>query len=318
MSVNTVGKKVIDKKRIPVYKQKGFHLFLMISPFLVLTFLLSYLPLYGWIYAFFNYRPGIPLSRELFVGFKHFSMMFADKYAVADILRVLQNTFSMSLLNILALPLPMFFAIFLNELKFKPFAKTVQTFTTIPNFISWILVYSVAYGMFSVGDGFVNRFLIQTGMISTEINFLASSNNVWLSMLLYNIWKTLGWSAIMYFAAMSGIDQELYEAARVDGAGRWGNIIHITIPCLMPTFFVLLILSIANFVNNGMEQYYVFQNSMNKNFIEVLDLYVYNQGIASKNTSFSIAIGMLKSLVSIVLLFAANTLSRLSRDEAVL
>lgn len=313
----TIEKNLHKSKKTPLLQQRGFRLFLLITPFIVLTFALSYLPLYGWGYAFFNYKPGIPLSSERFVGLKNFTSIIADKYALQDIMRVLRNTFAMSFLNLFSHPLPMFFAIFLSELKFKPFTKVTQTLTTIPNFISWILVYSVAYSMFGVGDGFVNRVLMQTGLISTEINFLASTNNVWLTMFLYNTWKSLGWSSIMYFAAMAGIDQELYEAAKVDGAGRWACISHITIPCLMPTFFVLMVLSIANFINNGMEQYYVFQNPMNKNLIEVLDLYVYNQGIASINYSYSIAISMLKSIVSLILLFAANNVSKIIRKESV-
>ena len=302
----------------PLIKQRGFRLFLMISPFVALTLLLSYLPLYGWAYAFFNYKPGLPLTSERFVGFANFVSIFSDSYAISDILRVLRNTFALSLLNIAALPLPMAFAIFLSELRSTRFKKIVQTLTTIPNFISWILVYAVAYSMFSVGDGFINRFLVGLGLWKQPVNILASSKNVWVTMLLYSTWKSLGWNAIMYFAAMASIDQEQYEAARVDGAGRWASILHITIPGLMPTFFTLLILSIANFINNGMEQYFVFQNPMNRNFIEVLDLYVYNQGIQSINYSFSIAVSMLKSLVSLVLLFFAGGLSKWVRGESIL
>ena len=302
----------------PLLKQRGFRLFLMISPFVALTLLLSYLPLYGWAYAFFNYKPGLPLTSERFVGFANFVSIFSDSYAISDILRVLRNTFALSLLNIAALPLPMAFAIFLSELRSTRFKKIVQTLTTIPNFISWILVYAVAYSMFSVGDGFINRFLVGLGLWKQPVNILASSKNVWVTMLLYSTWKSLGWNAIMYFAAMASIDQEQYEAARVDGAGRWASILHITIPGLMPTFFTLLILSIANFINNGMEQYFVFQNPMNRNFIEVLDLYVYNQGIQSINYSFSIAVSMLKSLVSLVLLFFAGGLSKWVRGESIL
>lgn len=304
-------------KNQPFYRQRGFRLFLMITPFIVIVFLLSYLPLYGWGYAFFNYKPGLPLTSESFVGFDNFKKIIADRYALEDILRVLRNTFAMSFLKILSSPLPMLFAIFLNEIRSVAYRKTVQTLTTIPNFISWVLVYSVAYAMFSVNDGFVNRLLVQLGAIDGGINFLSSSNNVWITMLAYSLWKNLGWDAIMYIAAISSIDQEQYEAARVDGAGRFACIRHITIPSLMPTFFVLLILSIANFINNGMEQYYVFQNAMNKSSIEVLDLYVYNQGIAGINYSYSIAVSMLKSIVSIVLLFFANGISKLFRDQSI-
>jgi putative aldouronate transport system permease protein len=289
----------------------------MVVPFIILVFLLSYLPLYGWRYSFYNYRPGLPIGPHNFVGFENFRLILQDKYALQDIMRVLRNTFAMSLIGILTSPLPMVFAIFLNEIRNLRYRKVVQTLTTIPNFISWVLVYAVAFAMFSVDDGFVNRVLVALGVVDRGIAFLSSKNNVWLTMWLWGTWKGLGWSAIMYIAALMSIDQELYEAAKVDGAGRFACIWYITIPGLLPTFFVLLILGIANFINNGMEQYYVFQNAMNKDYIEVLDLYVYNQGIVGINYAYSIAIGMLKSLVSLALLFLANGGSKLFRKESI-
>jgi putative aldouronate transport system permease protein len=289
----------------------------MILPFMALVFLLSYLPLSGWIYSLYYYKPGLPIGPDNFVGLDNFRMIIQDKYAVEDILRVLRNTFAMSFIGILTSPLPMIFAIFLNEIGHISYRKTVQTITTVPNFISWVLVYAVAYAMFSVDDGFVNRVLVQLGLTERGIAFLADRNHVWLSMWLWGTWKGLGWSAIMYIAAIMSIDQELYEAARVDGAGRFACIWHITVPGLLPTYFVLLILSIANFINNGMEQYFVFQNPMNKDWIEVLDLYVYNQGFVGINYSYSIAVGILKSLVSLILLFLANGASKLFRKESI-
>ena len=300
-----------------IFKQRGFRLFLMIVPLLVLIFLFSYLPLTGWIYAFYNYKPGRPLFSCKYVGFGYFKDMFTDKYLFHDLCRVLKNTFGMSFLGIATSPLPMLFAVFLAEIRNKTYRKTVQTLTTIPNFISWVLVYSVAYAMFSVDDGLVNRLLMKMGLIDTGINFLASSSHIWLKMWLWSTWKGLGWSAIMYIAAITSIDQEQYEAAEVDGANRWQRIWYITIPGLMPTYFVLLIMSIANLINNGMEQYYVFQNAMNQDSIEVLDLYVYNQGIAGYNYSYATAISMLKSLVSVTLLFVANRISKLIRGESI-
>ena len=305
-------------KKKPLLQQRGFRLFLLILPFLLLVFLFSYLPLHGWIYAFFNYKPGRPLFSCEFVGFQYFTQMFADKYAFEDIIRVMRNTFAMSFLGILTSPLPMIFAIFLAELKCMPFRKVVQTLTTVPNFISWVLVYSVAYAMFSVNDGMINRLLVGLGLVEEGINFLASSDHVWLTMWLWGTWKGLGWNAIMYIAALAGIDQEQYEAAEVDGASRLQKIWYTTVPGLLPTFFVLLLMSIANLINNGMEQYFVFQNAMNKEYIEVLDLYVYNQGMTGYNYSFATAISMLKSIISVTLLFIANGMSRVFRGESVI
>lgn len=290
----------------------------MSLPFLIAVFVFSYLPLYGWSYAFFDYHAGMNLLDCTFVGFNFFRSMIDNPVSRGEILRVLANTFGISFLGILVSPLPVIFAIFLMEMKTKPLRSLIQTLTTLPNFISWVLVYSVAWSIFSVEDGFLNRFLMSTHLISTEINFLASSNHVWLTMLAYSLWKTLGWSAIMYIAAITSIDAEQYEAAKVDGAGRFQCMWHITVPGILPTYFVLLLLSIANFINNGMEQYYLFANPLNKSAIEVLDLYVYNMGMVGENISYSTAVGVLKSLVSISLLFFANGMSKVIRKESII
>lgn len=306
----------MTKKKL-FYKTSGFRLFLLISPLLVLVFCFSYLPLYGWIYALFNYKPGIPLFKNEFVGLANFKSIIGDRYYFSDVIRVLKNTLGMNLLGMITSPLPMLFAVLLTELKSRPFKKVAQTLTTIPNFISWVLVYSVAYAMFSVNDGLINKLLVQAGAIEDGINFLASSEHIWIKMWLWGQWKGLGWSAITYIAAISGIDHEQYEAAEVDGANRFQKMRYVTIPGLLPTYFVLLILSIGNMINNGVDQYFVFQNAMNRDSIEVLDLYVYNQGMVGINYSYSTAVGILKSIVSITLLLFANRLSRAVRDESV-
>ena len=187
--------------------------------------------------------------------------------------------------------------------------------TTIPNFISWVLVYAIALAIFST-DGFINTFLTSIGH-PTMTNYLLSDSHMWLKMLAWGLWKGLGWSAIIYIASISGIDQQLYEAATVDGAGRFAKMWFITIPELIPTYMVLLLMSIANILSNGMEQYLVFSNSINKNSIEVLDLYVYNLGITSGLIPISTVIGMVKSIISVILLFAANSVSKLIRGESI-
>ncbi|AGC67095.1 putative multiple-sugar transport system permease YteP [Thermoclostridium stercorarium subsp. stercorarium DSM 8532] len=306
-----------DRRKRIVIKDK-YRLFLMALPFLVLTFLFSYLPLHGWVYAFYNYRPGIPLRQNEFVGFYWFKSIVSNPTQTAEVLRVLRNTFAMSTLGLLTSVLPVIFAVFLSEIRVDWLRKSVQVLTTLPNFISWVLVYSFAFALFSTNTGFVNRILIQLGVIDRGINFLASNKHVWLTMILWSTWKSLGWNAIMYLAAITSIDPELYEAARVDGAGRFSMIWHITVPGIMPTYFVLLLLQIANFINNGMEQYYVFQNAINKDYIEVLDLYVYNIGMIGTSFSFATAVSALKSLVSVFLLMFANGLSKLVRGETII
>ena len=295
-------------------KRRAFKEFLLILPFIILVAIFSYYPLYGWIYAFFDYKPPKPLSQSAFVGFKWFTNIVSNKIKTQEILRVLKNTFAMSGLSLLFSWFPMMFAVFLNEIKCVPFKKFVQTVTTLPNFISWVLVYSIAYSIFS-STGAVNSVLQSMGLADKPIMFLQSSEHIWFKMWLWLTWKNAGWAAIMYLAAISGIDEQLTEAARVDGASRWQVIWHITVPSLLPTYFVLLMISLANFLSNGMEQYYVFSNSFNKSSIEVLDLYVYNMAIGAGGYSISTAVSMLKSVVSVILLFTTNTISKAVRGE---
>lgn len=296
-------------------KLRSFREFLYILPFIILVAIFSYYPLYGWFYAFFDYKPPRPLSMDDFVGFKWFKYLVDNPVRIKQTMIVLRNTFAMSGLTILTSWLPMIFAVFLNEIKFMPFRKFVQTVTTLPNFISWVLVFSIAYSLFS-SNGMANSLLLETGIIKEPILFLQSADHVWLTMWLWNTWKGLGWSAIMYIAAISGIDEELYEAARVDGATRMQLIRYITIPSLIPTYTVLLMLNIANFLSNGMEQYYVFQNAFNLESIQVLDLYVYNLAMGSGSYSVSTALSMLKSVISVILLCGANSLARLLRGDS--
>lgn len=298
-------------------KRRGMLMFLMILPFLLLNFLFAYFPLYGWIYAFYDYKSPLKLSQCQFVGFKWFTILFSNQTQLSQLGQVMENTFAMSLLGIATSILPLLFAVFLSEIKCKTFKNVVQTFTTLPNFISWVLVYSIAFFLFS-NSGMVNTFLENIGIITKPIRFLDSDSHTWLAMLLWGIWKGLGWGAIMYLAAITGIDPELYEAARIDGAGRFRLMRHITVPALLPTFFVLLMLSVSNFLNNGMDQYYVFQNSFNKTHIQVLDLYVYNIGITGRSISFATAVSAMKSIVSVVLLTIVNFVSKKTRGETII
>lgn len=288
---------------------QGKRMFLYMLPFLLLCFAFSYFPLHGWIYSFYDYKPPLKLSQCNFMGLRWFKMIFGNPAQVRQLFIVMRNTFAMSFLNIATSVLPLFFAVFLNEIKCKWFRKMVQTLTTIPNFISWVLVYAVAFCLFS-NIGMVNTVLQNLGVILKPIKFLDSDSHTYIAMLLWSTWKGLGWGAIMYLASIAGIDQEMYEAARVDGAGRFQLMRYITLPELMPTYFVMLMLSVANFLNNGMDQYFVFQNAFNKAHIQVLDLYVYNIGMTGSSLSLATAISMLKSLISVTLLMAVNGISK--------
>lgn len=296
--------------------RRSYGMFLCIVPFLILVFLFSYFPLYGWIYSLYDYKPALGLSGSEFVGLQWFEMLVSSPTQMAQIGQVLVNTLAISFLGIASSILPLAFAVFLNEVRTPWFRNAVQTLTTLPNFISWVLVYMIAFSLFS-STGLVNSILTDSGLITAPIKFLDTDQHVWLTMTLWSIWKGLGWGAIIYLAAIAGIDQSLYESARIDGAGRFQTMWYITVPQLMPTYLVLLLLSVANLLNNGMEQYFVFQNAFNKEHIQVLDLYVYNIGLTGNNLSMATAIGMLKSVISVILLFTVNLIAKRVRGASI-
>jgi putative aldouronate transport system permease protein len=296
----------------------SYKLFIMFLPFIVLAFIFAYLPLYGWRYAFFDYKSGPGnLSMNDFVGLKWFKSLVDNAMTRADIMRVMKNTLIMSGLGIATSWLAMAFAIFLSEIKTGWFRRLVQVFTTIPNFISWVLVYAIAFAIFS-NEGFINNLLTQITGVAHNRLYLQEANMLHVKMLLWGIWKGIGWSAIIYIAGISGIDQQLYEAATVDGAGRYQKMWHVTLPGLLPTYSVMLLLSVAGILSNGMDQYLVFSNAVTKGPLEVLDLYVYNLGIGSGKVPISTVVGMLKTLVSVTLLFFANGISKLVRGETII
>lgn len=305
------------KKEEKYHMETKYQLFLLLLPFLALSFVFCYLPLAGWRYAFFDYKAGETLSADKFVGFKWIAYLFQNEATRNDLVRVLRNTLAMSGLGLATSWCAMAFAILLCEIKNLRFRRLVQTFTTIPNFISWVLVYAVAFSIFST-DGFISSLLVNSGTIDTGINFLMDNSHMWLKMLAWGMWKGLGWSAIIYIAAISGIDQQLYEAAEIDGAGRFQKIWNITVPSLIPTFMVLLLMAIGNILNNGMDQYLVFENAYNTDTITVLDLYVYKLGINKGRVPLATVIGMFKSVISVALLFGANKISKITRGESII
>lgn len=293
---------------------KSWELYIMALPCFLLVIIFSYLPIAGWSMAFFNYKPGLSLFKSDFRGLYYFKLFFSDM----EILPVLRNTLVMSFLGLVVSPLPIIFAIFLSEMKSDKYRRLLQTVTTLPNFISWILVFSIAFTFFSVGDGFINKILLSTGLIKEPFNILANNNAVWYFQTAIGLWKSLGFSAVIYLAAIAGIDMEQYYSAKIDGAGRIATMWHITVPGLIPTYITMLLIAIGNMLNNGFEQYYIFYNSMVHDHIQVLDYYVYRIGIASNDYSFSTAIGISKTFISIILVFTANFISKRLRGQSII
>jgi len=305
---------VNNKRMLKIIRKENTSLHIMGIICFCFVLVFSYLPLAGWIMAFFNYKPGLNLFQCDFVGLKYFKLALSEP----ELGKVLINTLAISVLSLAAMPLPALFAIYLNEVRSKKFKKIVQTITTLPNFISWILVYSIVYALFSAGDGIVNKILLSAGLIDKSMNPLANNDIVWFFQVAISIWKTLGFNAIVYFSALTGIDSELFEAADVDGCSKAQKIRYITIPSLLPTFFTLLLLSIGNILSNGFEQFYMFYNPMVHENIQVLDYYTYRLGISLGDYSFATALGMTKTFVSVILLFGANLLSKKLQGNSIL
>ncbi len=305
------GKKINQKKKIYVflvklYRQK--YLWLMLMPFLFWVFIFKFIPLLGWTMAFQDYKPGVGGSfNQHWVGLKHFIILAHDK----QFYRVMRNTLAMSGLELLiGFPLPIIFAIFLNEIRFNHFKKIIQTVSYLPYFVSWVIVASIISKMLSTDGGIVNEILLTLGLVDKPIQFMAQPKIFWIISTLSDVWKNLGWNSIIFLAAIAGIDQNLNEAATVDGAGRFKRIWHITLPSISPTIIVVLVLNIGWLISIGYEKQFLLGNNVVREYSEVLDLYVLNYGIGLMRYSYGTAIGVFKSVVSIVLLLCANKLAK--------
>ena len=249
-----------------------------------------------------------------FVGLKYFQKIVANP---KDFLNVMRNTLCISFLNICCSVLPAIFAIAISQLKNKRYAKMVQTGTSIPNFISWVLVYSIVFMLLSSESSALNNILMGLGLVKEPVNPLTNAKHAWFIQVAIGAWKTLGYNAIIYLSAITSIDQELYQAADVDGANTWQKIVHVTVPGLLSTFFVLLLLAISNMLSNGFDQYWLLGNGMTWDKLEVFDTYVYRMGIKNMEYSLATAMGIFKSVVSIILLSFANWASKRLRGDSI-
>jgi ABC-type polysaccharide transport system permease subunit len=304
----------IFPKALSESRKTGYILLLYLLPFLAAVVIFNYIPIFGWAIAFVNYRPGTPILKSVFVGLRYFSRVFSK---ASDFWLALRNTMAISMLNIAFSVVPVIFAIMISQVRYHAYSRAVQTLSSIPNFISWVLVYSVIFYLVASEQSGLNKLLIGVGIIPKPISILINVNAAWITQVVIAAWKGTGYSAIIYLAAISGIDQELYQAADVDGANGFQKIIHVTIPGISSTYFVLLLLEISNMLSNGFEQYWLFGNSMTWDALEVLDTYVYRMGITNAEYSFATALGIFKTIVSILLLTIANTMSKLIREESI-
>lgn len=279
----------------------------MIMPSIIWLAIFAYVPMFFLTVAFKDYNIVSGIGASPWVGFKYFKMLLTD----SSFFRVMRNTFGINLLGLLiGFPVPIIFALLLNELKNKFFTKVVQTSTYIPYFFSWAMFGGIILNFLSPSTGLLNDLLVNLGIVEDKINFMANPNYFWVIATLSNLVKTMGYGAIIYIAAIAGIDQSLYEAAKVDGANRFQMIWHITIPGISGTIVIMLILSVASIMNTGVENILILQNVFNLPTSETLDTYVYKIGLQQLNFSYASAVGLFKSVVSVVLLGITNYLSK--------
>ncbi|MDF2652980.1 MAG: protein lplB, partial [Paenibacillus sp.] len=284
---------------------KDWDLYLALVPGIAFLLLFKYTPMYGIIIAFkdFNIFDGMAASE--WVGLKHFEKLFSSE----SFLNVFQNTLIISLYKIVFLfPLPIIVAILLNELKNMAFKKGIQTVIYLPHFLSWVIVSGLFIDMLSINGGIVNRILI--GLGGEPIRFFLDSD-IFRSVLIFTAgWKEVGWSTIVYLAALTSIDPQLYEAAKIDGANRWKQTLHITLPGLIPIILLMFILRLGNILEAGTEQILVMYNPGVYNVADVIGTYVYRIGLGNQDYSFSTAVGLFDSVIAFFLILSGNALSR--------
>lgn len=267
----------------------------------------------GTVIAFQDYSPFLGFGDSQWVGMKHFLAIFED----AEVLRVLWNTLVISFLQIVfAFPAPILLALLLNELRSNAYKRLIQSIVYMPHFLSWVLVVGI-FAVFLRSDGFINVFLQMYGELERPISFL--TDPAWFRPLLVFqvMWKEAGWGTIIFLAALAGISPSLYEAARMDGAGRLRQIWHITLPGIRSTILILFILRLGNVLDTGFEHVFLLLNSFNMEIGNVLDTYVYFKGIKDSNYSFATAVGLFKGVVGLLLVIGANKLVKKLGEEGV-
>lgn len=302
-----------NKKKKQLFKRQ-LPLQLMVLPGVIFMLIFSYYPIYGLTIAFKNYTVIDTLSSARWVGFENFRIVATDKYFWGSVV----NTLGISMLKLLiGFTTPIVLAIMIYELEDGPFKKISQTISYLPHFLSWIILGGMVINWLST-SGMINQILIGVGILDKPVNYLLDADKYWLIAVLSDTWKEAGWGTILYLATMAGIDPTYYEAASIDGAGRFRQIISITIPHLRTIISLNLILTISSLLKSNLDQTLVLMNSQNRSHAEVIDSYVYRMGLTQGDFSYATAVGLGVSIVSVILLVIANTISKKFNEESVL
>lgn len=293
----------LPRKRKRITK-KTFSLWLLFLPPVVLLFLFNYMPIYGIIIAFKKYTPYVGIFNSPWVGLANFREFLGD----SKFWQVVGNTIIQSVLDIaFGFPAPIIFALLANEIVSTPFKRTMQTISYLPHFISWVVVFGIFYQILSPGSGILSRGLLALGL--KPIDFLGKA--VWFRplMVILEIWKSVGWGAILYFATIAGLDPELYDAAYIDGAGRFRQVLHVTLPGMAPMIVLMLIFRLSSIMSVGFDRIFFFSNPMNYEVSDVISVWVYRRGLVEAQYSLTAAVGLAESVLGFILLFTANKIS---------
>lgn len=298
------------KKTALVYFQNNYDLYLMLIPAMIFYVLFKYIPMYGILIAFEKYNLFQGVFKSQWVGLS----VFKDVMSQKTFWHILMNTLRLNLISLVAaFPAPIILALLLNELKVEKFKKIVQSVSYLPHFISWVIVYGMLIAFVSTDTGLFNVVLKHFGF--NQIDFLLKKNTWLATYILTGIWKDVGWATILYMAALTSIDTTLYEAAAIDGCGRFKSMLHVTLPGIKSTIVILLIMNIGKIMTIGFDQPYLMGNAMVSDISNVLSTYVYDNGLVKAQFSFTTAVGLFQSVVNFILLLSADFVARAMGED---
>ena len=310
------------RKELKPVRKRGFfatlgsqwQLMIMSVPMFLYVLFFNYYPMYFWITAFQDYKPKLGVAGSKFVGLKNFEWLFGR----ADFINSIRNTLAMSVINLVFGTVEaVLLAVLLNEVRNRKFKRTVQTVTYLPHFLSMVIVVGMAQNLFA-STGSINELLMGLGLVKEPVFFLGEGKYFWWMVGVINVWKEVGWGTIIYISAMTAIDPCLYEAASIDGAGRFQRILHVTLPGIKSTFVILLIMNIGHLMEAGFEIQYLLGNAQVLDYSQTIDVFVLKYGISKQQYGVATAAGMFKSIVAIILLMVANfTAKKLDEDTLI-
>ncbi|NOU67076.1 ABC transporter permease subunit [Paenibacillus sp. LMG 31461] len=311
-SGNSAKSRTVRKGGLLRDLRRDKYLYVLALPGVLFFLIFKFVPMWGVVISFQNFSPFAGITGSEWVGFEHFQRFFTNP----DFMLLFRNTMAINLMNlVLFFPLPIVLSLLLNELRSVLYQRVIQSIVYMPHFLSWVIISGLTFLLFAKGEGLVNKML--EGLGFARMDFLTNPNTFWAMLTVQSIWKECGWGTILFLAAMASIDPGVYEAAKIDGAGRFRQMWHITLPAIRTVIITLLILRLGHMLDVGFEQVFLMYNGAVSQVAEVFDTYVYRVGIQQGEFSYSTAAGLFKSIVGLVLVVIANWISKKMGEEGV-